>query len=442
MVRSLYVLIIYLAILGIGTGAPFLFTLGYVWVDIFRPQDISWTLLPNMPVAALMGGAAIGTYLAFDRQSPPRVTAITVVTIVFALWVTATTFQAIAPKPAWWKWDWAFKAIMFSVFIPYVIRSRNQIEAFLQVYLFSLAANIIPFGLKTILTGGGGYGHSLGLIGGNTFLGEQDTLAASAVLAIPLMIYLIEHTRIIPRNRLTMFGYAGLALLSVATIIGTHERAALLALGVVGAGVWLKGKRKVLLAVLLAFVGIGIVVTAPAAWWERMSTISETTKEGSIMVRLRVWEWTLNMVSERPVGGGFEAYRKDRIVLPDADGKERVEVGRAFHSTFFEVLGEHGWFGLALFLSLLGLSFKTLRRLARQTRDIAHLKWVHDFASALQVSLLAMLTCGAFVSIGFLPFFYYVFGLTQCLSEYVRRVELVSAAKVPAGNEALALARP
>ena len=106
------------------------------------------------------------------------------------------------------------------------------------------------------------------------------------------------------------------------------------------------------------------------------------------------------------------------------------------------MLGEHGWFGLALFLGLLGLSFKTLRRVARQTRDIAHLKWVHDLASALQISLLSMLTCGTFISIAFMPFFYYVFALTQCLSEYVRRVELASAARTPAGNEALALARP
>jgi probable O-glycosylation ligase (exosortase A-associated) len=236
--------------------------------------------------------------------------------------------------------------------------------------------------------------------------------------------------------------YAGLALLSVATIIGTHQRAALLALGVVAVGTWLKGRRKVILAVLLVFVGAGIVVAAPAAWWERMATISDVSKDGSIMVRLRVWEWTLNMVSGRPTGGGFEAYRKDRIVLPDANGKERVEVGRAFHSSFFEVLGEHGWFGLALFLSLLGLSFKTLRRVARQTRDIAHLKWAHDLAAALQVSLLSMLTCGTFISIAFMPFFYYVFALTQCLSEYVRRAELVSVAKAPAGNEAFALARP
>src|SRR5215510_12585774 len=113
-----------MAMFGIGLQAPFLFTLGYVWVDIFRPQDIVWSLPSNLPVALVMGGAAIGSYFLFDRQSPPRVTAITVVTVVFALWVTATTFQSIAPRPAWWKWDWAFKAMMFSVFIPYVIRSR------------------------------------------------------------------------------------------------------------------------------------------------------------------------------------------------------------------------------------------------------------------------------------------------------------------------------
>jgi len=442
MVRSLYLLLIYLTIFGIGLSAPFLLTLGYVWVDIFHPENVAWDILPDVPVSFLIGTAAIGSYLVFDRQSPPRVSAITVITVVFVLWVTATTLHAIAPLPAWWKWDWAIKSMLFSVFIPFAIRSRNQIEAFIQVYVISLAANIIPFGLKTIITGGG-YGTSLGLISTNSVFGEQDTLATACTLGIPLMLYLIRHTRIIPRGRLPTIGYGGLVLLTIATTIGTQERAALVGLIAAAGGLWLKSSKKLVLAAVFAAIGVAIVASAPAAWWDRMSSISEGAHDGSIAVRLKMWEWTMDLVAEHPNGAGFEAYRKSVLEFPQPlKGEPRFEYGRAFHSSFFEVLGEHGWFGFGLFLSLIGASFLTLRSVARQTRNLPGLAWAHDLAGALEVSLLVVVTCGAFISIGFQPLFYYIFALSHCLREYVRRVLNAQTATAPIESRAYSLAGP
>jgi len=442
MVRSLYLVIIYFAIFGIGLSAPFLLTLGYVWVDIFHPENVAWELLTTFPVSFLMGGAAIGSYLVFDRQSPPRVSVIMIVTVVFVLWVTSTTFHAIAPLPAWWKWDWATKSMLFSVFIPFVIRSRNQIEAFVQVYVISLAANVIPFGLKTIITGGG-YGTSLGLISTNSVFGEQDTLATASTLGIPLMLYLMRHTRIIPPGRLASLGYGGLVLLTIATTIGTQERAALVGLFAAAGGLWLKSRKKLVLAGIFAAIGVVIMASAPTAWWERMSTISEGSQDGSIAVRLKMWQWTMDLVAEHPDGAGFEAYRKSVLEFPQPNGQpSKFEYGRAFHSSFFEVLGEHGWIGFGLFLSLIGFSFLTLRSAARQTRNLPELAWAHELAGALGVSLLVVTTCGAFISIGFQPLFYYIFALSQCLREYVRRVLNAQAAAAPIENPAYALARP
>lgn len=445
MVRSLYLVAVYLAIFGIGLGAPFLLTLGYVWVDIFRPENVAWDLLPDLPVAMVMGGAAIGSYLVLDRVAPPRISAILIFTLLFCGWVTATSFWAVVPIPAWNKWDWAFKGMLFSAFIPFVIRSRNQIEAFVQVYIFSLAANIIPFGAKTALSGGGGYAQQLGLINRNFFLGESDTLAAAAAMAIPLMLYLATHTRIIPRNRWTTIGYTGLALLAVLTIIGTHERAGILGLGVVACSLWIKSRQKLPLAALFAAIGMVIAVTAPTDWWERMSTMSNIENDGSITVRLKVWEWTLDYVSEHPNGGGFQAYRINEFEIPvkgAENGEVRIEVGRAYHSMFFEVLGEHGWLGLGLFLGLILLSFRALRQTVRYSRSLPHLAWARDLASALQASLLVMLTVGAFIGIAFQPFVYYIVALSVSLREYARRVLEQEPAPLLVGNESLALARP
>ena len=150
MARSLYILLIYVAILGIGAGAPFLLTLGYVWVDIFRPQDVAWSLLQDKPVAAIMGAAAIGSYLFFDRQSPPRLTAMTVIIVVFALWVTATTYSAIAnPLVAWWKWDWAFKTIVFTALLGSVLWTVRpaRVERAPLVVMLGLVTAGLPLAL-------------------------------------------------------------------------------------------------------------------------------------------------------------------------------------------------------------------------------------------------------------------------------------------------------
>jgi len=52
---------IYAAVLVLGFGAPFVFSLGYIWVDMFTPQNVSY-YLSSIPVALIMGGAAFASY--------------------------------------------------------------------------------------------------------------------------------------------------------------------------------------------------------------------------------------------------------------------------------------------------------------------------------------------------------------------------------------------
>ena len=100
-----------------------------------------------------------------------------------------------------------------------------------------------------------------------------------------------------------------------------------------------------------------------------------------------------------------------------------MEFARAFHSSYFEMLGEHGYPGLVIFLLLAGSTLLMLRRLARQARRFAELKWVVDLSDALQSGLAVFLTCGAFVELGFQPMFWYFVSMSLCLNAYMWRVE-------------------
>lgn len=433
--RSVYLLLVYIALLGIGASAPFVITLGYVWLDIFRPQQVAYFLLNRgLPIAMIMGAAAIGGYFALDRRSPPRFSAVILLTLMLAVWVTLTCFWAEVGDQAWVKWDWAFKTILFSAFIPYVIRSRIQIEAFLLVFLFSLSANVIPFGAKVLLSGGG-YGRQLGLLTGNNGLGEGATLATVCLMSVPIMLALRRHSLIIPRNWFTNLGYpAGVALL-ILTAIGTFERTALVGLFVLAVTVWITSRKKILMGAICALVALGVVYKTSDAWNVRMSTITAGAADGSIGVRLAVWKWTYNYALEHPLGGGFDLYFLDRIDVESDRTPAGVETiaHRAFHSIYFEMLGEQGFVGLGLFLSIAGLSFLSLWGLIRRCRGNPQLQWCGDLAKALLSALAILMTCGAFIGIAFQPFLYYTFAITVSLREWLYRTEAEQApALVPA----------
>jgi hypothetical protein len=131
-----------------GLVAPFVIGLGYVWVDTFSPQHVAYSILNEIPVSAIMAAAMMGAYLLMDRKAPPRPSVILILILMMAGWVTYTSETvAVAPEFGWAKWDWAIKTIGFAAFMPFLFRSRVQIEAFLQVYIFSAAIQIVPYGI-------------------------------------------------------------------------------------------------------------------------------------------------------------------------------------------------------------------------------------------------------------------------------------------------------
>jgi probable O-glycosylation ligase (exosortase A-associated) len=418
LIRSLFLALVYVSFLCLGLAAPFVFTLGYAWVDTFRPQSVAYIILNQFPVALVMGIAALLGYFFMDRRSPPRLSLPLVLMLLMGFWVTATMVWAESPDQAWIKWDWAFKTMMFSAFIPLVIRSRVQIEAFAQTYVFSLAANFIPFGAKVLISGGG-YGRNLGLIGGNSNLAEGGFLSTVCLMAIPLALHLGRHTQLLPRSRLIQLCYLGLAGFALVTALGTYERSALVGMVVLGAYMLMRSRNKLLFALCLAVIGVVVLHFMSKSWTSRIDTVNQPLTEDSALTRLLVWKWTFLYVLQHPFGGGFNLYVIDRIEF--ADGL--VVFGRAAHSIYFEVLGEEGWIGLALYLGLAGWAFLTLRKLARRTRKVAHLAWCADMSDALQSGLAVFMTAGAFVGIAFQPAFWYFIAMSISLREYVRRIE-------------------
>jgi probable O-glycosylation ligase (exosortase A-associated) len=412
-------------------------TLGYAWVDAFRPQSVAYVILNQFPVAAVMGTAAFVCYALMDRRSPPRLNLITTMQVLLAIWVTATTFWAVAPTEAWAKWDWAFKSLAFAAFVPFVIRSAVQIEAFIQVFVLALAANIVPYGLKIAISGGG-YGRTLGLVGGNSGLSEGATLAAISVMTVPILLYLFKHAQLglpVPWFR---FIYLGMAATALLTTIGTYQRTGLVGLVVLGGVMVAKSRHKILMGFLSIIVGGVIAAIVTETWTSRISTIGTYEQDGSAMTRILVWRWTLEFVLSNPLGGGFEAYRINTLFHSPTPQNPTgfVEHGRAFHSVYFEVLGEHGWIGLALFMGLILFSLLSLQGAARRAKRVPGLEWCVDLVAALQAALVVVIVCGAFIGIAFQPVIHYLFALAVAVPQYVRKaIAALPPEQAPATNQ-------
>lgn len=439
---DLLITLAFIGFLAFGLISPFFLSLGYVWVDTFYPQFVARGMLGSVPVSFIMGAAAVGSYLLMDRRSPPRLGLLFALYLALAAWITLTTTWAVLPGAAWVKWDVSFKTLMFAAFIPFVIRSRIQIEAFVQVLLFSTAAHLLPWGAKTLLTGGG-YDRSLGLLDSNQMpLSESSVVSAVCIMFVPLLVVLARHNRIIPPGRLPRLLFYGLIANFLIGSVGTFARTALVGLAVMGGGMLWRSKRKAGFAVAGAVaLGLMFAVTSDK-WTARVSTIGDYQTEGSALVRTLVWQWTWDFAKEHPLGGGFEVYMTNRIVLPatNPDGEAIVENGRAFHNIFFAVLGEHGYPGLALYLSIMGVSLLGLQATRRTLRGLPEHAWCYEMAGALQISLATLLICANFVDISFNGLLWEMLALSVCLREYARRV--VKPATSTFANRQLASSRP
>ncbi len=421
--RDLAITLVFLAYLSVGALVPFVAALGYVWVDTFSPQAVSYGLLSGVPVSLMAALATLGSYMLLDRRVPPRPGLHFVLVLSMVVWVTLSTFLwAALPDYAFAKWNWATKTVAFSAFMPFFFRSRVQIEAFVLTWIFAAVIYIVPVGLKTMY-GGGGYDVDLGVVAGNSLLSEGSTLSTVCATFVPLLIWARRYAQLVP-ERLRTPGFLGYAVVSGAAAIGTFARTALIAFAVVAIGLMLRSRHKMLTLVLLGFAVLGGALITGERWDARMRTTQTYSSDLSALTRLEVWKWTLHYVENNPLGGGFEAYRLDRIETPDGQGGTFVQVGRAYHNSFIEVLGEQGWVGLFIFLALCARSLISLQRLRRKVRGIETFAWARDLAGAVQIALLAMMAGSCFIGVAFQPIYWYLFALTECVRQHVRRAAL------------------
>src|SRR5437899_13038523 len=78
-----------------------------------------------------------------------------------------------------------------------------------------------------------------------------------------------------------------------------------------------------------------------------------------------------------------------------------MEVGVAAHSIYFDVLSEHGWVGLVLFLMIGAYSWLNCSWLIRRSRNRPELAWANVLGKMGQAVLAGYWIGGAFQSLSY-----------------------------------------
>ncbi len=160
--------------------------------------------------------------------------------------------------------------------------------------------------------------------------------------------------------------FYGIFVLLILAVIGTQSRGASLALGVAMVYLVMKSRRK---ALALAAVGVLVAMVllfAPDAYFDRMSSIKDYETEGSAQGRILAWKTAATMALDHPLTGvgaghfgvmfGFK-YKPADYIGPYLNA----------HSIYFVMLGEFGFPGI---LVLLGLIIGNVVRNERVIRNL------------------------------------------------------------------------
>ena len=225
--------------------------------------------------------------------------------------------------------------------------------------------------------------------------------------------------------------------------VGTQARTGIVCIAVLGILLLRYARYRMLYLGAVALIGLVALPFLPSSFTERADTIKNYKADESASTRIAVWAWTWEYVKEHPMGGGFDVYRQNRIrydiappkdsepqIYPDAPAvTEIVDQGRAFHSSYFEMLGEQGFPGLFIWLIIQfgGVwRMEVIQRLYRK-RNREDEQWVAPLATALQNAQIIYLVGCLFVGIAFQAFFFMLIALQIGLDTYLARRRRESA---------------
>jgi probable O-glycosylation ligase (exosortase A-associated) len=387
---------------------PWIGVMCWNWLSLMNPHRYTYGFAYDAPLAAL---AAVSTMVGFlatrDRSSPFKGTPVTWM-VIFMVWITISWLLGLDREGDQEQWSKIMKIDIMILVGLALLHSRMHIMVLCWVCAGSLAILGAKGGAFTVATGGN-Y-RVWGPPG--SFIADNNEFALSLVMTIPLLRFLQMQLPAGWRRHLMTV----VMLLCAASALGSQSRGALLAISAMVLVLWWRGGSRVTGGVLMAVAGVLLVTFMPDTWTSRMQTIETYQEDRSALGRISAW-WTAWGIAKNYVTGiGFDAARPElfQAYSPHPD------YIHAAHSIYFQVLGNHGFIGLFLFLAVFVTTYVWAGRLRREALVDERARWAVDLGAMAQVSLIGYAVGGAFLSLAYFDLPYIVMMLVVLARSWVR----------------------
>lgn len=399
--RDLLLLMIFTGLIPFVVVRPWVGVLVWSWIGYMNPHRLAWGFTTTLPVAMVFGGLTIAMmFLKNDKKGIP-LTGETITLFLLCILFTITTYTAWVQPDAWMQWDKVMKILLFTFVTMMLIYGRDRIHALFVVIAVSIGFYGVKGGIFTLRTGG----HYRIVGPPDTFIGGNTTLGLAMLMVLPLIVMLARQAQ---HKWLRRAGYASTFLMIIA--IGfTYSRGALVGLVVVLPLMFLKARKKTFLLMLIIPVALAAPYLVPDKLIHRESTITTYQQDMSAMERIQAWGVAWNVALSHPLtGAGFKLERAPnfewlRYAFFQGPG---YNMARAAHSIYFQMLGEHGFPGLILFLVLLVFTFRSLYVVKKAAKSNEQHAWLGEYATAIQIGLVGYAVSGAFLSLAYFDLFY------------------------------------
>jgi probable O-glycosylation ligase (exosortase A-associated) len=402
--RDVIVTLIVFGLLPYVFKRPYLGALMWIWISVMNPHSQGWGFARSFPFAAIIAAATIlSLVVSKEKKGLPR-SPVTWIFISFVVWMMITSMFAFNFDQIGKPLTKVLKIMGMTLVVMMILKERRHLHLAIWTIVFSIGYYGVKGGIFSIRTGGNArvWGPE------GTFIEGNNEMALALVMVIPLMYYLLKTTQ---TNRWGRYAFHASMILCALASLTSYSRGALLAIGAMAVFLWLKSKEKIRLGLVMALAIPPMLMFMPQQWYSRMETIQDYKADESAMGRVNAWHMAFNLAKDRFFGGGFEIYNPMVFKLY-APVPEDIH---AAHSIYFQIMGEHGFVGLLLYLLLGFFTWRSGSWIVKHTAGRPDMKWANDMATMIQVSLLGFMVGGAFLSLAYFDVPYYLMAVMVAL---------------------------
>lgn len=333
------------------------------------------------------------------------------------------------------QFTFEFTKLIVIVAIAYkLIHSEKALDAVLWTYI--IGATYIGYVAWTVGRGSTGRVEGIGMVDTG---GDSNQTAAALVPAAVLLIYYAWMG-----NKKIRFLCFVCGAFIVNALVLINSRGAFVGV-VAGAGLFIcymlfsrfqkAGQRAMAIVIILAGLSGGLYV-ADDTFWERMQTLQadEDGQRGGAG-RMHFWWATFDMLKDYPMGVGIGGYQQLSELYLDESATSYSVQNRAVHSTWFQLLGEVGWIGAAIFLCLLFSTWRLLsdtkKHLIEQGRNDAYFQMI-----SLQCAMISFMVAATFIDRIRAEMFFWLFLFIAAAANiyYLRYVNDTKTSRIASRN--------